>query len=169
MTPSDLSLFRFGRRYELRRGEGVEGEVRRRGFLRPRYEGEIAGRTWHFGKLGAPVSGIRDPEDRERASLALTERGRRLTVDDEPIPEGVLLRRSMPASRRPRIQASSLRLQPVGREDRRNVTVAELTEGDGDWPGSDPVVVEALGRLTICVIRVAEIDDRALRQFNRLT
>jgi hypothetical protein len=62
-----------------------------------------------------------------------------------------------------------LRLQPVGREDRRNVTVAELTEGDGDWPGSDPVVVEALGRLTICVIRVAEIDDRALRQFNRLT
>jgi hypothetical protein len=58
VTPSDLSLFRFGRRYELRRGEGVEGEVRRRGFLRPRYEGEIAGRTWHFGKLGAPVSGI---------------------------------------------------------------------------------------------------------------
>ncbi len=59
-----------------------------------------------------------------------------------------------------------LRLHRVGREDRRNVTVAELDEGDGDWPGPDPAVVEALGRLTICTIRVAEIDETALKQFN---
>ena len=62
-------------RPEVRRGEGVEGGVRRRGFSRPRYEGEIAGGTWHFSKLAAPVSGIRDPEDRELATLTLTERG----------------------------------------------------------------------------------------------
>ncbi len=59
VTPSDLSLFRFGRRYELRRGEEVEGEVRRRGFLSPRYEGDIAGRTWHFSKLSASASSVR--------------------------------------------------------------------------------------------------------------
>ena len=62
-----------------------------------------------------------------------------------------------------------LRLRPVGREDRRNVTVAELEEEDGAWPGSDPAAVEALCKLSICVLRVAEIDDANLRQFTRLT
>jgi hypothetical protein len=143
--------------------------VRRRGFFSPRYEGEIAGRTWHFSKLAAALSSVRDAYGREGASLSLTERGRRLVVDDEPV--AMTLEYSRDGSRAWIDDAERLllRLRPVGREDRRNVTVAELDEGDGDWPGSDPAVVEALGKLTICVIRVAEMDDTGLRQFTRLT
>ncbi|MBA3422659.1 MAG: hypothetical protein H0U12_12375 [Thermoleophilaceae bacterium] len=167
MTP-DLFLLRFGRRYELRGGEELEGEVRRRGFFRPRYEGEIAGSIWHFSKLDARVSSVRDPEGRERASLDLTDRGRRLIVDDEPV--AMVLERS-PDGSRAWIDAEGralLRLDghPAIAGHRKGLA-AELQTGDWEWPGPEPAVVEALAKLTLCVIWVAELDKVALEQFNR--
>ena len=172
MAPTELTLVRSGRRYELLRGEEVLGEVRRRGVLKRRYEADFGGRTWLYVGDGrkAGVNRVFDADGRERASLEATEEGYGIVLDDEALAMTLLSGQDGTREWRDERGAVLLRLATDRRAGlQKGGRVATLEMTDQPWPGSDPEGAKAVAAATICAWFVQDLDRAGSQQFSELT
>ena len=165
-----LTLIRSGRRYELRRGEEVVGEVRRRGVLRQRYEADFGGRTWHYRGAGRKlgVNLVFDADGRERAGLEASKAGYGIVLDDEPVNMTLATGRDGSSEWVDERGTTLLRLVPADRAGaQKNGLVATLEQTEQRWPGSDPDAAHSVAAATICAWFVQDLDAAGIQQFNR--